>query len=339
MFSQVVKYAKEIRDNKLENKKWIYVDDKLKVHLVSKLPEEYWIKGDILTVYDPETYLYEINKREPTDKELGDFLWISDLYGKRVGVEYGEIVPKELIRTHLLTLPVEDIIRSRRTSKEFKDVIDDNYFWCEMMERDYKGQVYDKSKCLEEYQNKYKWKRSLYITQEQLRECANKVNHNISSIESVIKDIGLKKDVANNFWYLDPKMGSIRLTLFKDIQSKNPQNYIVLEETSENVDIYQCLKPLMKNIIHIEIIYDKYIKVYIRYIDYIKLYEKVYGKDSFDRDFITDATEFLTKERHARIFNIHIFERDFPNKYSADKYNKYNETPQEVLSKFRKLAK
>ena len=315
MFSQVVKYAKEIRDNKLENKKWIYVDDKLKVHLIKNLPEEYWIKGDILTVYDPEMYLFEINKRKPTDKELGDFLWISDLYDKIVGVEYGEIVPKELIRNHLLTLPVEDIVRNRRTSKEFKDIIDDNYFWCEIYERDYPNKTYDKSKCLEEYQNKYKWKRSLYITQEQLRECANKVNHNISSIESVIKDIGLKKDVANNFWYLDPKMGSIRRTLFKNIQSKNPQDYIVLEETSRNeynVDIYQCLKSLIYiYIIHIEIIYDQYINVYIRYIDYIKLYEKVYGKDSFDRDFIIDAPKILGN----------------------------NVNSQQLLAKFRKLAK
>ena len=79
VFQQVVTYATQIRKEKLENKKWIYVDKDLNVHLLNKLPDEYWEKGDILTVYDPKQYLREINKREPNSLDLKVFIHVLDM--------------------------------------------------------------------------------------------------------------------------------------------------------------------------------------------------------------------------------------------------------------------
>ena len=77
-FDQVVNFAREIRKDKLEGKYWIYVDKKFVVHMVNKLPNQYWIKGDILVVDDVNTYLKEVNKREPTKTELASFVFIHD---------------------------------------------------------------------------------------------------------------------------------------------------------------------------------------------------------------------------------------------------------------------
>ena len=77
-FDQVVNFAREIRKGKLEGKYWIYVDKKFVVHMVNKLPNQYWIKGDILVVDDVNTYLKEVNKRDPTKTELASFVFIHD---------------------------------------------------------------------------------------------------------------------------------------------------------------------------------------------------------------------------------------------------------------------
>ena len=314
MFNQVKKYAQQIRNDKLEGKYWIYVKNG-NVSLIDRLPKEYHIKGDILVVDNPEQYLFEVNKRKATDKELKEFIWIGEL-NLDVNVDedetiYGEVIPPELIRSHLLTLPVEDIVRSRRTSKEFKNVIDDNKFWCEVYERDYPNIKYDKNKCLKEYQEKYKWTKYLTITEEQLQECANKTNTNINDAIHLIHTMKFEKH--ESIFYFDPKNITLPINIIEKGKNKT-ESYFVLYSRLITFErpLVECLVSLTKGLIKNGQVYGRYF-AYISFKDYINLYERMYGKDSFNKDYLTEL-----------------------NRYDR---SKNNVDSQEVLAKFRKLAK
>lgn len=75
VFQEVVKYAQLLKKEVFTHQKWIYVDNKLNVHLIDDLPEEYYQKTDILLVADPYLYLKEINGgKEPIKKDLDIFV-------------------------------------------------------------------------------------------------------------------------------------------------------------------------------------------------------------------------------------------------------------------------
>lgn len=52
-----------------------------------------------------------------------------------------DIIPKEVIQVQLSFLSIKDILKCRLVSKEFKDVIDDNNFWNELINRDFDVKV------------------------------------------------------------------------------------------------------------------------------------------------------------------------------------------------------
>ena len=198
VFDQVKRYAKQVK--KFEN--WIYVNRDLNVYLIDKLPEKYYKKTDILIVDDPYKYLLEINKRKPTQKELDQF----ELVTRTEEVIYADIVPPELIREKLLKLPIQDIVKNRRISKEYKGIIDDNKFWCELYERDYPKEKYDKTKCNEEYKRKFLLPK---ITLNQIKDVSKKYNVDEIDIIDLLERIHFRREA--NTWYFDPK------SLFKDI--------------------------------------------------------------------------------------------------------------------------
>ena len=75
VYQEVVKYAQLLKKETFTNQKWIYVDNKLNVHLIDDLPDEYYQKTDILLVANPYLYLKEINGgKEPSKKDLDMFV-------------------------------------------------------------------------------------------------------------------------------------------------------------------------------------------------------------------------------------------------------------------------
>ena len=75
IYSKVVSYARVIRFKHMEGIKWVYVDKNLNVRITDKLPDQYYMKGDILVVDDPKEYLININKKEPSKNELDEFIY------------------------------------------------------------------------------------------------------------------------------------------------------------------------------------------------------------------------------------------------------------------------
>ena len=329
MFSQVKKYAQQIKGGV---NKVIYVKDN-NVYLIDKkdLPKSYYQKTDILFVDNPEQYLLEINKRKPTPQELKQFILIDLPIDETI---YGEIIPPELIREQLLKLPIQDIIRNRRTSKEFKNVIDKNEFWCNLIERDYKGEEYDKTKCHEEYIDMYRRKNMLFVTLEKLKEISEKYNLNINIFVLLLENHYFKR--KRNVWYFYPK-DILKSDIFfdnieklsKDMDYSLPiadlNNYVQILETNYPVGLpsfdyylYKKIRDILPSgiiIPNIDMFRNPERKLVIGYNEFIEAYEASYGKGSFDKDFIKVMTEIL-----------------------ETKNSKYNETSQQLLLKYHNFA-
>ena len=174
VFDQVVKYAQKIRKEKLENKYWIYVKDN-NVYFTNVLPEQYHIKGDILVVDNPYSYLKEVNKREPTQIELGLF----KLVGNKKSILREEVIymPPEITKQFLMNMDYNDIIKSQRISKDYDKIIKDDNFWCELLKRDFKNKKIMLDTCRDTYEvyNKIK-DRDLY---ESYHRVLHQVHHNL----------------------------------------------------------------------------------------------------------------------------------------------------------------
>lgn len=322
VFNEVIDRAKFIREERLEGKNWIYVDKNLRVYLIEELPEEYWIKGDILIVDNPEQYLYEINKRKASDKELKDFLWISYDQPKIDETIYGDVIPSELIREQLLKLPVGDILKNRRTSKEFKDVIDKNEFWCNVFERDYPDVEYDKNDCLNEYKNIYKYAK---ISLEQIQDAAEKYGVADQDIIKYIEMFNAFKR-KGNIWYYDPYKHLSRI-FGNIIQNKKRDKINLIDIPSymgyliHNRKMWDNAQSYARNVYKaISYILPKEINIskdggyYITYKNYVDYYNKVYG-NSFDKDFINELPIFLKEAQ--------LVKRKTPQQFLAQFYETF----------------
>ena len=89
ILKKVKKLYKQIKEDKLEGNIWIYFDENNNVYLIDKLPKKYWIKDNILVVYDPKQYLEEIYERKPTSEELDEFYYLG-----RINIPLGALVIK-----------------------------------------------------------------------------------------------------------------------------------------------------------------------------------------------------------------------------------------------------
>ena len=222
-------------------------------------------------------------------------------------LSYEEIVPPELIREHLLSLPVEDIVRNRRVSKEFKNIIDKNDFWRELIERDYSNK-YDKNECLNEYKKNYKWKKYWTISYEELEKYSIETN---IFIKTNLQWIGFNEDKLNKLLYFDLKRGIYKLINFV---RRKPKRYVIFHHIySLRNEAHQYIRMLIKGKIKCinESIYSTKIIIYVK--DFIELYEMMYGKDSFDKDFIKEYSKYCG-------------------------YRKSNYDPQKLLTKLKNLT-
>ena len=100
VYDQVIDYAKHIRENKLDGIWWVYVDKNLNVSLIDKLPDEYYMKNNILVVDDPKEYLINIHiyKKEPSKSKLDEFIYHGNTC-KNVKVDY-KPYKKELFKEY-----------------------------------------------------------------------------------------------------------------------------------------------------------------------------------------------------------------------------------------------
>ena len=186
-------------------------------------------------------------------------------------------VPTELMKEHLLSLPIEDIIKCRLVSKEFKSVIDDS--WFDLLRRDYPDEICKKKN----YQKRYKVLRNKFkympkITLDQAKD-------NIT----IIEEIGFKK--YKDAWYWDPQQ------IFKsDLQYiLNMSCFTVIKY---NNGLFQNVHHMMKDVLSRVFMFDYWTdSIYITYYDFFTIYENVYGKGSFDKEFLSRFNELLYQRK------------------------------------------
>ena len=288
IYDQVKKFAEQIQEG-LD--KVIYVKDKVYLIDKEKLPNKYYQKNNILFVDDRVKYLREINNREPNEEELDQFELIER--------KYGEIIPPELIREHLLSLSIEDIVKLRRTSKEWKKVIDN--LWCDLIKRDYPGEKYN-----EDCYNKYK---KLYtrITDKRIKKVADKYNVSEDDVAHLL--IESKFDPSeNDTFVLDFKQILNLITGMIDFKNcgivlsgnSNTIKYLIKRSDYKEylTNLFSAineLAPYIKDFPNINdesfkgVSIPKYIKISDKV--FIGLYEEEYGKGSFERDLILELNK------------------------------------------------
>ena len=320
VYDQVIKFTKQIKNEKLN--KVIYFDNG-NVYLIHKkdLPKKYYQKTDILFVNSPYLYLEMINKRESTQQEINQFRLV-DINSIEDQTIYGEVIPRELMREHLLSLPIKDILKMRTVSKEFKDIIDN--MWGDLIKRDYPMQIYDKTKCNEEYIDMYRRKNMLSVTLEILKEVSTEQNIDIKLLISFLEyNYFIRK---GDTWYFYPR-DILKSNIFFD----NIEKLSINMNYSLEINDLQNFTPTIGMIFEYSIA-NKIAKIFpegmysrhytshkntliMNYNKFIKVYEATYGKGSFDKDFIKVMTEIL-----------------------ETKNSKYNESPQQLLLKYHNFA-
>ena len=63
--------------------------------------------------------------------------------------------PDDIIVQELLLLEIEDIVKLRTASKQYKRIIDSNFLWCQLLKRDYG--ILETNNCKEIYKKEYAW--------------------------------------------------------------------------------------------------------------------------------------------------------------------------------------
>lgn len=185
-------------------------------------------------------------------------------------------VPTELMKEHLLSLPIEDIIKCRLVSKEFKSVIDD--IWIDLLRRDYPDEICKKKNCQKRYKvlfNKYKYMPKIIL---------DKIEY-----ITLIEEIGFKK--YKDAWYWDPQQ------LFKsDLQNILPKSscFTVIRYTSALFRDLHYMKDILPKIFMFDYFTNS---IYITYYNFFTIYESVYGKGSFDKEFLSRFNELLYQRK------------------------------------------
>lgn len=237
-------------------------------------------------------------------------------------VTYDEIIPPELIREHLLSLPIEDIIRYRRISKEWKDIIDN--LWYDLVKRDFNVLPHDKINCKEEYKYRYIHRNVTNINVKDIIAIADNktkmfvdhdynytdlgitLNELVHDVKETLINLGFNKHKYDeNILYFHTKR--LMKNAFDNIKDSLPQNKFYLGNIEAYLlklgkikvsspkfskymdDIEYVIKGITLTRIRLTIDRNK---LYISNSTYYQCYESSYGKGSFDKDF----TEFVNKE-------------------------------------------
>ena len=337
VFDNVIKFAQYIKDNKLVGKKWVYVDDKLNVRLIGKeqLPMRFYIKGDKLIVANPKKYVEAVKHKVKDD--VDNFILIEPT------ITYEKLIPTELIREHLLSLPIEDIVKMRKTSKEYRDIIDK--LWCDLMKRDYPEYKYDN--CEQNYKELYTMEHGNIITYKKINDAIKKCNFSERHryiIEYIITNIytsNMREGYKFNFdiyWnfksLIDDVIENNKVpTYFLQIKNLDGilKNFGIDKITSHNIDMekVECvLKQVLPNFFIIKLVktdfntYHNYITISIK--DYIKFYN-MHNNISFVKKMPTYGWSVNKNEMNLNILDL-IFDiveykgKDY-HKYLSSKYD------------------
>ena len=228
---------------------------------------------------------------------------------------YADIIPNELIKEHLLSLPIKDIMNCRLVSKEFKSVIDN--LWYDLIKRDF--HVYIKNNCEKEYRERYSKRNDLYITKQEIIDIANEVYNKVKyfSIDDIISDIegtllslGYRYDKYIDIYSYYPKclleevffaMKNTRHINIGDYDTYIFNKFERFAGRYNNIKI--CSKEYNRYLNNLKHFFPKlmnktcftfdYDCITITYYNYYELYDKTYGNETFDSDFASIKKRLL----------------------------------------------
>lgn len=265
-------------------------------------------------------------------------------------MSYYNIIPTELIREQLSMLPVEDIVKFRRISKEWKTIIDS--LWFVLIKRDFPYQYYVKDDYQEDYKRLYKYRNMPFIVIQSIKDTVN--NTDVSELKTCLKMLVIpnprnySKYLSRHLDKEDPDIIQFMLNILKTMNFKryrniyyyDPKNIFLaeglmylLKRTNvhfesinlQNGDCYQfefitggawdIQKELLNKIIPKVLIHREEI-LRITYPNIKIVYEKVY-KD-FDKEFLIRAREYI----------------DYNTNTDAKYGRKYNGTENDLLELF-----
>ena len=297
IYDDVVRYAKQIKTEKSEGKKWIYFKNN-KVYLIDKLPNSYYQKTVILIVDDPVTYLKEINKREPTKNELDQFKFIGEII-PLIDEKEEVYLPNELWEITIMNKPIKEILEMRSLSKEWKDRIDS--LWCKLIERDYGVKQTDN--CYEQYKLLYNMPK-IYIKDieksikkfmtDKLLKHMDKDFDLLSYFIKELQDHSFKQ--VGNILYFDPKakIYKHKSVLIRVIIDKEDEvvisgiKYLPIlggGYGSYHEDLIKVLDDMIYSFLSKPMIIEHGI-ISIKPKDFKKIYEKLYGKNSLNKELL-----------------------------------------------------
>ena len=206
VYDDVVKFAKQIKTEKSEGKKWIYVKNG-KANLITYLPSSYYQKTNILIVDDPIKYLKAINKREPTQQELDQFTFVGEIIPLiETNIEQEEVyLPNELWEITIMNKPIKEILEMRTLSKEWRDRIDS--IWCRLIERDFNTKEYNKNDCYNEYKFMYKFKGMPSMSTNEIQNIITDLELKDIKVNDIVKLFEMKGfKLIGNKLYFDPQI-------------------------------------------------------------------------------------------------------------------------------------
>lgn len=276
---------------------------------------------------------------------------------------YGELIPPELIRIQLLFLESEDIVRFRRVSKEWRNIIDKNEIWFILINRDFPYQPHVKNHYHDDYKRLYKYKYMPFILiqdikdtvfntdDDVLRDLRDSIQHDVMpklrySVRSrIIRNLGnINPDVSQflfntlknmgfqrfrNIMYYDPKrIFKTPSLILNFISKKVDRKTIFIQGCREwhyhlNDHALEIQKTLLLKVIPKILNYRKQIFC-LSYRNIKLIYEKVYGEDSFDKKFLKEANHHVNRWKN-------------PNDILYD--STFKATSQDLLDNFNKQLK
>ena len=296
---QIAKLTKYIKDNE-----YVYVSDKLTVHLMKYLPSKYYIK-DILIVEDPKQYLTYIHKREPTNIELSQFILVKQKIRKMGDIVYDDIVPPEVTKISLIYLPMNQILKMRTLSKTYKNIIDT--MWYDLMKRDYPNEIFDKTIPFITYKFLFCIKKMPSITLDYIIQKTTWTNlWEPEQLIPIIEAIGFTRH--HNVWYFDPRrvFSHIHIKdlmsgcIYCDIKLFNGREYTIdnAMNMSHARTLFYKVSEVLPEKFYIDFPETGNTHIYYSYV--LKMYDSVYGKGSFDEDFISIVSKIDKKGKTSK---------------------------------------
>ena len=145
-------------------------------------------------------------------------------------------IPEDVVGEILFKMKINDILYLKRTSRNWKYVIDK--LWCRLLERDYKIKV--KDNCEKKYKDTFEVISNITIKMKDIKDSIkkHKSSLNVDNIFYILEKLGFYK--ANNEFIYMPNINNVRKFIRDYVNDTSDYDYgmIIIDEISNVIDYY-----------------------------------------------------------------------------------------------------